>query len=384
MEEQTLVPLAEDGVPISANLLIQGDNLTVLKALQETHGGTIRCIYIDPPYNNHEEYTHYSDDRSHQEWLGALKERIELLRPLLTEDGSLWISIDDGEAHYLKVACDGILGRQSFVATIAWQQRTSRENRRVFSFNHEYVLLYAKDPQRFAEARNDLPLSAEVLQRYRNPDDDPRGPWQSVSANVQAGHATEAQFYDVVAPSGRVHTPPPGRCWAYTKARMQREVSAGNIWFGKNGEGVPRIKKFLRDVDRGLTPSTLWLAEEVGTTRHAKKQLLDMFPEEEPFDTPKPERLIQRILHIATNPGDLVLDAYLGSGTTAAVAHKLGRRYVGIEIGDHALEICAERLKAVIAGEERGISDAVNWKGGGSFTFCRVDGDQLVIAETQP
>ena len=351
------------------NALFHEDNLDVLQEVQEQLVGQVTCTYIDPPYNNREHYRHYPDTLSHEEWLHGVTARLELIRPLLAVNGSLWMSIDDREAHYLKVAADRVFGRENFVSTIVWQQRTTRENRKVFSNNHEYILVYAADPREFKAYRNPLPAGPELLSRYRNPDLDPRGPWQSVSANVQDGHAVPSQYYDVVAPNGNVHSPPEGRCWAYSEPRMQEEIAAGNIWFGKSGGGVPRIKKFLNGHKVGLTPETLWTPNDVGTTDEAKKHLLQLFPEEPIFDTPKPERLLSRILEIATNEGDLVLDAYLGSGTTAAVAHKMNRRYVGIERGEHAITYCAARIRMVIEGDRTGVSSDVGWTGGGGVDF---------------
>ena len=375
----TLVPTCLDsfrrvarlcyGETNTGNSLIQGENLRVLHALQDFYKNSIRCIYIDPPYNNQEQYAHYRDSRSHEVWLDMIVARLRAIKPLLSTDGSIWISIDDREMHYLKVAADAVFGRENFVTTIIWQQRTTRENRKVFSNNHEYLLVYAINPDEFRATRNMLPASAALLSRYKNPDADPRGPWQSVSANAQAGHATASQFYDLVAPSGVVHRPPEGRCWIYTKEKMQREISAGNIWFGKTGRAVPRVKRFLEYTKPGLTPETLWFAADVGTNDEAKKQLLNLFPCKPVFETPKPERLIRRVIEIATEPGDLVLDAFLGSGTTTAVAHKLNRRYIGIENGEHAVTYCASRLRKVVDGDPTGISNDVPWHGGGGFDF---------------
>jgi adenine-specific DNA-methyltransferase len=359
------------GKPNTGNAIIQGDNLLVLQALQEKCEGKVRCVYLDPPYNNKEEYNHYNDDLDHDTWLEQVTTRLECIFPLLREDGSLWISIDDREVHYLKVAADRILGRHNFVTTVIWNQRTTRENRRVFSQNHEYLLVYAKNPTVFKETRNLLEISSEVRSRYKNPDNDPRGPWQSISANVQAGHATNGQFYEVISPTGRRHAPPKGRCWAFNQKRMKEEIRKNNVWFGSDGNGVPRVKSFLHDAALGLTPDTIWPASEVGTSNAAKKHLLKIFPHEEVFDTPKPEELIYRILRIATNPSDWVLDAYLGSGTTAAVAHKINRLYIGIEQGQHAVTHCAQRLRLVVNGEQEGISKLVDWHGGGGFDFYR-------------
>ena len=353
------------------NALIQGENLDVLRQLRAQCAGSVRCIYIDPPYNNQERYRHYSDTRSHTDWLNMIVERLTAMWPLLSAEGSIWISIDDREIHYLKVAADDVFGRQHFITTIVWQQRTTRENRKVSSNNHEYILVYAANPRRFRATRNLLPASPDLLSRYKNPDHDPRGPWQSVSANVQDGHATASQFYDILAPCGKVHRPPEGRCWVYIQDKMKREIAAGNIWFGKNGLGVPRIKRFLNSSHVGLTPDTLWTATDVGTNDEAKKQLLRILPNDTVFDTPKPERLIGRILSIATDPGDLVIDAFLGSGTTAAVAHKMGRCYIGIERGEHASTHCAARLRLVVDGDTTGISKSVCWRGGGGFSFYK-------------
>jgi len=355
------------------NRLIHGDNLLALKALEQEFAGKIKCIYIDPPYNTGSAFAQYDDGLEHSLWLSLMRDRMELLWALLKEEGSIWISIDDNEAHYLKVLCDELFGRANFVANMIWEKRTTRENRRVFSFNHDHVLVYAKSKPDFESVRNLLPLNQTVLDRYKNPDNDPRGPWQSVSANAQAGHATASQFYDLVAPSGVVHRPPEGRCWLYSKQRVDEEIAKGNIWFGKDGKSVPRIKKFLRDAqtaDQGLTPETLWRADEVGTNDSAKKHLLSVFDGEARFDTPKPEELIARILQIATNPGDVVLDSFLGSGTTAAVAQKLGRRWIGVELGEHATTCCAPRLRKVIdGGDSGGVTTAIGWKGGGGFRF---------------
>lgn len=357
----------------SNNAIIQGDNRTVLDLLKLRYEGKIRCAYIDPPYNNQERYSHYTDDQDHLTWLTSVVECVEKIKPLLRLDGSIWISIDDRQVHYLKVALDEVFGRANFVTTIVWEQRSTRENRKVFSNNHEYILVYAADFREFKAKRGLLDWNNEVLSRFKNPDNDPRGAWQSVSANVQAGHATKSQFYDIIAPNGQRHSPPIGRCWVYSEIRMKHEIANNNVWFGKQGKSVPRLKRFLSDSRRGFTPHTLWPATEVGTNDQAKKHVLELFPSQPVFDTPKPESLIRRILSIASEPGDLVLDAYLGSGTTAAVAHKMDRQYIGIEKGDHAVTLCVDRIRKVIAGEKGGVSTEVNWKGGGAFQFYTLD-----------
>lgn len=353
------------------NILIHGDNKDVLSELCPEFANRIRCIYIDPPYNNGETYHYYDDNNTQGDWLRNIRRVLNLLKPLLSKDGSIWISIDDSEMAYLRVEADRIFGRENFAGTIIWQQRKSRENRAVFSCNHEYILVYAKDIKEFKKKRNLLPVDEDFINsKYKNPDNDPRGPWQSVTANVQSGHAVPSQFYTVVSPTGVKHDPPKGRCWIYNEERMKREIAEGNIWFGKDGSNTPRVKKFLHDAKIGLTPETIWLADEVGTSDSAKKQLMTLFPDKENiFETPKPEELLKRIIEIASDEGDYILDCYIGSGTTIATAHKLSRHYIGIEIGDQMSELVVKRMNKVIEGENSGISELVGWQGGGDFVF---------------
>ena len=353
------------------NILIKGDNKVVLPVLKKEYAGRIKCIYIDPPYNNGDAYHFYKDKIDSEAWLFGLKSVIENLRDLLCEDGSLWISIDDAEMAYLKVEADKIFGRKNFAGTMVWQHRKTRENRALFSHNHEYILVYAKDIARFKKARKLLPINdAFVKEKYKNPDGDSRGAWQSVSASVQAGHAVPSQFYTIVSPAGVKFNPPKGRCWIYNETRMKKEIEENNVWFGRDGQNAPRIKKFLKDAKLGLTPETLWSDDECGTTDGAKKHFLSLFPDAKHiFETPKPEELIRRIIEVATNTGDYVLDCFVGSGSTLSAAHKLHRRYIGIEVGDQMGDLVARRIAAVIDGEQGGISQAVGWIKGGSFAF---------------
>ena len=355
------------------NMLIQGDNLQALKALLPFYAGQVKCIYIDPPYNTRSAFEHYDDNLEHTKWLAMMWPRLELLRDLLAENGSIWVSIDDNEAHYLKIIMDEVFGRRNFVANVFWQKTHTRENRTDVSAVHDHIILFARDRDAWKDVRNVLPTSESQLERFTNPDNDPRGSWSSLPAHAKAekGRRKE-QFFTVTTPSGRRVNPPPGRCWLYTEERFSEMVADNRIWFGTEGTNVPRVKKFLSEVQQGLVPSTLWLYRDVGTTGEAKSETTGLFPGEIPFSTPKPERLLQRILHIATNPGDLVLDSFLGSGTTAAVAHKMGRRYIGIEMGQHAVTHCVPRLRKVIDGEQGGISKIVNWQGGGGFRFYRL------------
>lgn len=322
----------------------RGDNLDVMKKIKADYLKQVKCIYIDPPYNNGESYKYYND-RRHGQWLFELSKRLVELRDFLCEDGSIWISINDSELHYLKVEMDKIFGRKNFVNTIVWNHKKSRENRTIFSKNCEYILVYAYDIQLFKESRNLLPPTQEQLDRYKNPDDDARGPWQSISLNVQNGHAVSSQYYSIEGPTGRIHYPPKGRVWIYNKERIMREIDANNIWFGKDGNGVPRKKKFLSKSKIGLTPQTLWMGEEVGTTEEAKKDFMEEFPTIEAFDTPKPTKLLKRIIEIASDKNDLIMDVYAGSGSTGVAALESKRNFVGIEIGDHAKKITFDRLE---------------------------------------
>lgn len=356
------------------NRLIFGDNLLALKALEQEFTGKFKCVFIDPPYNTGSAFTHYDDGLEHSIWLSMMRDRLEIIRRLMSEDGSLWITIDDNEAHYLKVLCDEVFGRANYVASMIWEKRKSRENRRAFSFNHDYVIVYATNRFIFESVRNPLSMNQEVLDRYQNPDKDPRGAWQSISATAQAGHATSSQFYDLTLPSGRVVSPPQGNCWRYTEPKMKSEIEQNNIWFGLSGNNMPRIKKLLVDSkDQGLTPETIWTADEVGTNDDAKRGQQQLLLGGEQFETPKPEGLIERALHIATNLGDLVLDSFAGSGTTGAVAHKMGRRWIMVELGEHIQTHIVPRLTKVVNGDDPGgITKSVDWKGGGGFRYFKL------------
>ena len=353
--------------PNTENLLIHGDNLLALKALEAKYAGKVKCIYIDPPYNTGSAFEHYEDNLEHSKWLNLMRPRLEILWRLISDDGSIWISIDDDERDYLKVMCDEIYGRSNFVASNVWQKRYSREGREAIGDSHEYILVYAKEPLKFKATRNLLPFAAKQTKIFKNPDNDPRGPWQSISMLAQGYRPN--QMYEIVAPNGKIHRPPEGNCWRHIKSEYEKLVADGRIYFGADGNNVPRKKAFLSEA-KGLVPWTWLPHEEVGHTDEAKKEIIALFGAGNAFATPKPERLLNRIVHIASNPGDLVLDSFLGSGTTAAVAHKMGRRWIGIEMGDHAYTHCKVRLDKVIAGEDGGgITKAVDWKGGGGYRF---------------
>ncbi len=348
------------------NLLIQGDNLLALKALIPFYAGRVKCIFIDPPYNTQSAFTHYDDKLEHSQWLSMMYPRLVLLRELLAEDGSIWVTIDDNEAHYLKVLMDEVFGRKNFIANMVWQKRTSRENRAAVGSAHDHILVYAKvTAVNWKEFRNTLPARETG---FKNPDNDPSGEWRAIPFTAQGYRKN--QMYEIDTPSGKVVTPPRGRCWGATEQSLNQLISEGRVYFGKSGDAQPTIKKYKGE-ESGLVPMTWWTAEEFGDNTAAKREILELFENDDtPFGTPKPENLIERILHIASNSGDVILDSFLGSATTAAVAHKTGRRYIGIEMGDHARTHCIPRLQKVIEGEQGGISQAVNWQGGGGFRFC--------------
>lgn len=350
------------------NRLIFGDNLLALKALEQEFTGKIKCIYIDPPYNTGSAFEHYDDGVEHSLWLSLMRDRLELLWRLLNKDGSIWINIDDIEGHYLKILCDEVFGRPNFVANVVWQKRTSRENRAAIGSSHDDILVYAvSGPQEWKASRNRLPANDSG---YSNPDNDSRGPWRSIPFSAQGYRAN--QMYDIVTPTGVVLQPPKGRCWGATESVFQNYVAEKRVYFPKGGDGRPRIKQFKGE-EEGLAPMTWWEASDFGDNESAKKEILQLFTDQEPFGTPKPERLISQIVTIATNPGDWVLDSFAGSGTTGAVAHKMGRRWIMVELGEHCHTHIIPRLTKVIDGQDPGgVTDAVGWKGGGGFRYFRL------------
>ena len=352
------------------NRLIFGDNLLALKALEQEFAGKVKCVFIDPPYNTGSAFTHYDDGVEHSIWLSLMRDRLEIIRRLLAEDGSLWITIDDNECHYLKVLCDEVFGRGNFVATIAWQKvYTSKNSAKHFSVMHDYILVYTKNKERWD--LNQLQRSDKQDKAYKNPDNDPRGPWKSTPLHARNYYSQGS--YEVTSPTGNVFTPPPGRYWAISKESFIALCNDGRVWWGKDGSGTPNKKSFLSEVKQGVSPSTMWFYDEAGHNAEAKNEINALALNEDVFITPKPEKLISRILTIATNPGDLILDSFAGSGTTGAVAHKMGRRWIMVELGEHCHTHIIPRLKKVIDGEDQGgISKAVNWQGGGGFRYYRL------------
>ena len=362
------------------NLLIKGDNLLALKALERHFAGKIKCIYIDPPFNTGNAFEHYDDGLEHTIWLSMMKARLEILRMLLKEDGAIFIHIDDDMMPYLKVMGDEIFGGRSnpqgrkgrvgnYIATIIWEKKYSPQNdAKWFSDSHDYILVYARDYNKWV--RNLLARTEEQDKRYRNPDNDTRGQWKAADLSVKTPNPRD--IYLITTPSGRIVSPPQSRSWVVSKERFQDLLTDNRIWFGEKGGNVPALKIFLSEVQEGVVPKTIWFREEVGDNEEAKKEIKEVFTGDAGvFTTPKPERLIKRIIEIATLPGDWVLDSFLGSGTTAAVAHKLGRKWIGLELGEHAETLCLPRLKRVVSGEDQsGISKEVGWKGKGGFRYC--------------
>ncbi|MBE0296367.1 DNA methyltransferase [Gardnerella vaginalis] len=360
------------------NLIIKGNNLIALASLLKRYEGKVKCIYIDPPYNTGNDSFNYNDSFNHSTWLTFMKNRLELARKLLREDGTIWISCDDHESHYLKVLTDDVFNRDNFVNTVIWEKKYAPQNdAKWLSDNHDFILLYAKNKDIWRP--NFLPRNAEMDVRYKNPDNDPRGDWQSDNLSVKTYSANSD--YPIITPSGRVVNPPKGRSWVLSKERFAEFVADNRIWFGKDGNNTPRIKRFLSEVKQGMTSMTIWKYTEVGHTQDAMKEV-KAINSISVFGTPKPERLIERILTLGTNEGDLVLDFHLGSGTTAAVAHKMGRRYIGVEQMDYIQDITVERLKKVLEGEQGGISKAQNWHGGGSFVYCELKEDANTLITT--
>ncbi|MFZ2122671.1 MAG: site-specific DNA-methyltransferase [Rhodoferax sp.] len=360
------------------NRLIKGDNLLALKALEAEFAGKVKCVFIDPPYNTGSAFTHYDDGLEHSIWLGLMRDRLEIIRRLLADDGSLWITIDDNEAHYLKVLCDEVFGRSNFVSNVVWQKKFSPQANSIWlSDSHDHVLVYARKKETWRP--NLLPRTADADSRYLNPDNDPRGPWTSGDFTISlTGGQRGAQFartgvsenvFELTTPTGRKLLPTNGRCWGASPRRFKELCEDNRIWFGETGNNVPRIKRFLSEVQEGIVSMTVWLRTEVGDNQDAKREVAK-FNTEDIFSTPKPERLIQKILDLATRPGDLVLDSFAGSGTTGAVAHKMGRRWIMVELGEHCHTHIVPRLEKVIDGQDPGgVTQATGWQGGGGFRY---------------
>jgi adenine-specific DNA-methyltransferase len=357
------------------NMLIFGDNLLALKALESEYVGKVKCVFIDPPYNTGSAFKHYDDGLEHSTWLSLMRDRIEIIRNLLSTDGSLWITADDNEAHYLKVVCDEIFGRSNFVANSIWQKKYAPSNDALWlSENHDHILVYAKDKALWRPRL--LPRTDDQNKLYKNLDSDPRGPW--MSDNYTCAKSADERpnlFYPISNPNtGEEIWPNRARVWGFERKTHEEHVAQNRIYWGKDGtNSTPRLKKFLSELKRnGTVPQTIWTFEEVGHTQDAKREASALIPSD-PFPTPKPERLAARILEIGSSPGDLVLDSFAGSGTTGAVAHKMGRRWIMVELGAHCRTHIIPRLQKVIDGADKGgVTQVSNWKGGGGFRYFRL------------
>ena len=363
------------------NRLIFGDNLLALKALEQEFAGKVRCVYIDPPYNTGSAFAQYEDGLEHSIWLGLIRERLLLLRQLMRYDGSCWIHLDDNEAHYCRVIADEIFGRNNFIANVVWNKSYAvRSNAQFFSSAHEHILVYARDR---AQLRlNQFGRVQKQIERYSNPDNDSRGPWQSVTMTISlVGGARGRQYaktgvseniFEVVSPSGKVFLPPANRCWSRNPGGFKTLDVEGRIYWGPASSGAPRLKMYLSEASEGIMPTTLWAdGNQFGHNQDGIRELRGLGVGD--FPTPKPEKLISQVLALASDPGDLVLDSFAGSGTTGAVAHKMGRRWIMVELGEHCHTHIIPRLKKVLDGEDKGgVTEAVGWQAGGGFRYYRL------------
>lgn len=402
------VPELSCGNESSGNLIVQGDNLQALKALLPRYAGQVKCIYIDPPYNTGNEGWVYNDNVNsaeirkwlgevvgkegetldrHDRWLCMMYPRLLLLKQFLREDGAIFVSIDDNEVASLRFLMDEIFGKASFVACNAWQKRYSRENRVAIGDAHEYVMVYATDPLKFKQTAKKLPLGDKQLSVYKNPNNDPRGKWRAVSLSAQGFRPN--QMYEIVSPiTGKRHRPPEGSCWKVIESEYQRLLDDRRIYFGKDGNAIPQRVQFLSTIE-GIAPWTWWPHEEVGHTDESRKEVQDIFGTQTAFDTPKPTRLIQRILQIATDKDSLILDSFAGSGTTGHAVLKQNaedggrRRFILVEIDEHiAQNVTRERARRIIEGYTNAKDQNVEGIGG-SFQFSRLSEMPLFDADGQ-
>jgi adenine-specific DNA-methyltransferase len=351
------------------NRLIFGDNLLALKAMEQEFAGRVKCVFIDPPYNTGSAFEHYDDGIEHSIWLSLMRDRLEIIRRLLANDGSLWITIDDNEAHYLKVMCDEVFGRFNFVANAIWQKKyTVANDAKWLSENHDHILIYAANKETWRPYR--LARSADMDGRYRNPDNHPKGPWKATPLYAKRTGTEKEQSFSFRFRNGVVWSPPRGTSPRFPADKLREMDENNEIWFGADGKSTPSRKTFLSELKVSGPPApTVWLHSDVGNNHEAREEVKAINPEDA-FATPKPEKLLRRILDLATVPGDLVLDSFAGSGTTGAVAHKMGRRWIMVELGEHCHTHIIPRLKRVIDGDDKGgVTDAVGWEGGGGFRY---------------
>jgi len=354
----------EDGM-IRENLIIKWNNLLALHSIKKEFAGKVKLIYIDPPYNTGSDSFKYNDNFNHSTWLTFMKNRLEIAKELLKNDGVIFISIDDDESHYLKILCDTIFWRENFVANLIWEKKYSPQNdAKWFSDNHDHILVYSFNKEIWRP--NLIARTEEQNNRYKNPDNDIRWPWKASDFSVKT--YSKNYDYSITLPSWRVVNPPEWRCWGTSNENFIKLIEDNRIWFWEKWDNVPAVKKFLTEVKDGTVPLTILKYSEVWHNQEAKQEL-KVFGFEYAFDTPKPERLLQRILEIGTQEGDIILDFFAGSGTTGAVAHKMNRQYILIEQMDYITDLPEARLIKVIQWEQGGISKSVQWQGGGEFVY---------------
>lgn len=357
-----------ENVSLDDNFILKGNNLIALHSLKKVYKGKIKLIYIDPPYNTGSDGFNYNDSFNHSSWLTFMKNRLEIAKELLHESGSIWINIDDNESHYLKVLADSIFGRENFLINFIWQKKYSPSNdAKFYSDNHDHILVFAKNKSRFKQKL--LPRTAEMNARYKNLDNDPRGPWKPGGFSVK----TYSKDYDypIETPSGKIVYPPEGSCWQTSKDNYLKKLADGRIWFGSKNDSKPQLKQFLSEVQQGMVAKSIWLHDEVGHNQVSRAEIIQYFGKFE-FATPKPEKLLKRIIELSTEKEDIVLDFFAGSGTTPSVALKMNRKFIAIEQMDYINKVTKKRLEKVILGAQIGVSEEVDWKGGGSFVYCEL------------
>lgn len=352
------------------SLIIKGNNLLALYSLKERFAGRIKMIYIDPPYNTGNDGFKYNDRFNHSTWLTFMKNRLEIAKELLSEEGSIWINIDDDEGHYLKVLADGVFGRENFINTVIWEKKyTVSNDAKFFSDNHDLILIYGKS--KFSWIPNKLPRTEKMNQAYKNPDNHPKGVWKATPLHAKSG-SDKAEKFEYKFSNGTIWSPPEGTYPRFSKDTLRLLDENNEIWFGRDGHSIPSKKTFLCDLKNDGTPSrTVWRFDEVGHNHEARDEIKKLNGDNI-FSTPKPEKLIQRIIHIASGEGDIILDFFMGSATTQAVAMKMNRQFIGIEQMDYINTVSVPRLQKVIEGEQGGISKDVNWQGGGSFIYTEL------------
>ncbi|MGH3429483.1 MAG: site-specific DNA-methyltransferase [Pseudonocardiaceae bacterium] len=371
------------------NLLIRGDalhgltSLTKLPEFAQKYLGKVKLAYLDPPFNTGHAFEHYDDALEHSVWLTMIRDRLMQIRSLLSPDGSVWVHLDDSEVAACRVIMDEVFGREAFVSTVVWENFYGRSNAAAISPCHNYILVYAPSgKEQWRNVRHLLPRDEKSSSKYSNPDGDPRGAWRN-GPIFAPEERHDGLMYTIVTPAGRTVSTPSGSHWRMTEPGFWRLVDDNRITFGQDGNGTPAVKLFLEEVQDGLVPRSWWPHTEVGHSQEAKREIQALFPGVVPFSTPKPERLLARIIHVATNLGDIVLDCFAGSGTTAAVAHKMGRRWIA---GEASAEIVhtytLPRLERVVKGSDPGgITKAVTWSGGGGFRVLEVAQSMFEVDE---